>query len=80
MEDMTNDGEEETGEKTDVKGQEMQERAGQHSASIMPPPGLPRQRGGAGGQGTLMDQITEENEHDEDSMQVDVETSAASTA
>ncbi|DAA77218.1 TPA_exp: Uncharacterized protein A8136_6478 [Trichophyton benhamiae CBS 112371] len=66
MEDMTNDGEEETGEKTDVKGQEMQERAGQHSASIMPPPGLPRQRGGAGGQGTLMDQITEENEHDED--------------
>ncbi|EZF31235.1 hypothetical protein H109_00465 [Trichophyton interdigitale MR816] len=78
MEDMTNDGEEEASEKTEAKGQEMQERAGQHSASIMPPPGLPRQRAGAGGQGSLMDQITEENEHDEDSMQVDAETSAAS--
>ncbi|KAK2829914.1 hypothetical protein FQN49_007132 [Arthroderma sp. PD_2] len=57
----------------DGKGQEMQERTGQHSASIVPPPTPPRQRAvGANVQASRsMDQIKEEESEDVDRMHID---------
>ncbi|KAM5486270.1 hypothetical protein McanMca71_001111 [Microsporum canis] len=66
------------GEEQEFKGQEMQERAGQHSVGIVPPPTAPRQRAGAGVQAGSMDQIKEES--DEDHMHIDVETRPAPAA